>query len=320
MGRIKESDAVVDDFLKANSSSPLAYRNAADTRCEQVGQRRSRRCAAGFRQGQGDATGAAPELQSGAGASYIQTLQKMSNYDGVIAEVGKYEAKFPDPTNKALPAVMLFGAQALAAKGDPGAVAALQAVACCKFPKDPVIAPIALFSVVTVYQKTNNLTLMLQAAKDLETTCPEAYSQILLADDAVGDALMKQKPPRYDDAAALYDPLTKAGDDTIAAPAENKIGDVRFAQAKAFHYQSLPPAGTPGATVTREDATKALSAAETAYLNTLKNYAEPDQRRSATRSRASSTSRSAIARGACSSPRRTSSLTSTRRRKDLASR
>jgi tetratricopeptide (TPR) repeat protein len=270
MGRIKESDAVVDDFLASNPTSPLAFQMLLTRGANKAANNDLPGALLDFGKVK-DATGAAPELQSGAAASYIQTLQKLSKFDDVIAEVKKYEAKYTDPTNKALPAVMLFGAQALAAKNDPGAIAALQDVA-RKFPKDPVIAPIALYSVVTAYQRAGNLTLMLQAAKDLQTTCPEAYSQILLADDAVSAELMKQKPPRYDDAAALYDPLTKAGDETIAAPAENKIGDVRFAQAKAFHYQSLPPAGTPNATVTRADAQKALTAAETAYVTTLKNW------------------------------------------------
>ena len=270
LGRIKESDALVDDFLKANPTSPLAYQMLLTRGANKSANNDLPGALADFGKVK-DATSAAPELQSGAAASYIQTLQKMNNYDGVVTEVKKYEAKFTDPSNKALPAVMFFGAQALAAKGDPGAVAALQDVA-RKFPKDPVIAPIALYSVVTAYQKAGNLPLMLQAAKDLQATCPEAYSQILLADDAVSDVLTKQKPPRYDDAAALYEPLTKASDETIAAPAQNKVGDVRLAQAKAFHYQSLPPAGTPGATVTRADAQKALSAAETAYLTTLKSF------------------------------------------------
>jgi tetratricopeptide (TPR) repeat protein len=268
LGRIKESDALVDNFLTANPNSPLAF--------QMLLTRASNKSANGDLAGAlldfgkvKDAPGANPELQAGAAASYIQTLQKLNRFDDVITEAKKYEAKYP--SGKALPAVMLFGAQALAAKNDPGAIPALQAVA-LKFPKDPVIAPIALYSVVAAYEKAGNLPLMLQAAKDLQTTCPEAYAQILLADDAVSAALLKQKPPRYDDAAALYEPLSKASDETVAAPAENKIGDVRFAQAKAFHYQSLPPAGTPGVAVTRADATKALSAAETAYLTTLKNW------------------------------------------------
>ncbi len=268
MGRIPESKAVVEDFLKANPSSPQAYAMVLTRASNESADGNLTDALADFGKVK-DATGANPELQAGAAASYIQTLQKLNRYDDVIAEAKKYEAKYPD--GKALSAVMLFAAQALAAKNDPGAIVALQDVA-RKFPKDPVIAPIALYSVVEAYRKAGNLPLMLQAAKDLQTTCPEAYPQILLADDAVSDVLLKQKPARYDDAAALYDPLTKASDETIAAPAQNKIGDVRFAQAKSFHYQSLPPAGTPNATVTRADATKALVTAEAAYLATLKNW------------------------------------------------
>ena len=268
MGRIADSKAVVDDFLKANPASPQAFSMILSRGANEAATGDLTNALADFGKVK-DATGANPELQAGADASYVQTLQKLNKYDDVIAEAKKYEAKYPQ--GKALSAVMLFGAQALAAKNDPGAVLALQDVA-RKFPKDPVITPIALYSVVDAYRKAGNITLMLQAAKDLQSTCPEAYSQILLADDAVSDVLLKQRPPRYDDAAALYVPLTQASDETVAASAQNKVGDTRFAQAKSYHYQSLPPAGTPGATVTRDDATKVLAAAETAYLATLKNW------------------------------------------------
>ena len=268
LGRIPESRAVIDDFLKANPTSPQAFSMIVNRGANESADGDLTSALADFGKVK-DASGANPELQAGADASYIQTLQKLNRFDDVVAEAKKYEAKYPD--GKALSAVMLFAAQALVAKNDPGAVVALQDVA-RKFPKDPIIAPIALYSVVDAYRKANNLPLMLRAAKDLQSTCPDAYSQILLADDAVSDALLKQKPPRYDDAAALYEPLTKANDDTVAAPAQNKLGDTRFAQAKSYHYQSLPPAGTPGVTVTRADAEKALSEAEAAYVATLKNW------------------------------------------------
>ena len=271
MGRIADSKAVVDEFLQANPTSPQAFAMILTRGTNEAADGDLASALADFGKVK-DAPGANPDLKSGADASYIQILQRMNKYDDVIAESKKYEAKYPD--GKALSAVMLFAAQALAAKNDPGAVAALQDVA-RKFPKDPVIAPIALYSVVDAYRKAGNLTLMLQAAKDLQSTCPDAYAQILLADDAVSSLLTKQMPPRFDDAAALYQPLTTASDATVAASAQNKIGDTRLAQAKAYHYQSLPPAGTPGATVTRADAQKALSSAEDAYLATLKNW--PDQ-------------------------------------------
>ena len=74
---------------------------------------------------------------------------------------------------------------------------------------------------------------------------------------------MKEK--KFDDAAALYAPLAKASDQDVASSAQNKVGDARFAQAKTFHYLSLPPAQRPGAE-------KVLASAEEAYLATLKNF------------------------------------------------
>ncbi len=271
LNRIAESNKVVDDFLKANPNSPQAFSMLLNRGANRVADGDLNGALEDFNK-VANSPGAGPELQSGAAASAVQTLVKLQKYDQVITAAKAYEAKYPD--GKALSAVMLFGAQALQAKNDPGAIPALQDVA-RKFPQDPIIAPIALYSVVAAYQKAGNLTLMVQAAKDLQAACPTAYSQILLADDAVSTALQAQKPPGFDAAAALYQPLTTAPDETVAAAALNKVADVDLAHAKWFHYQSLPPAGTPGVPFTRADAQKALSTAESAYLTTLKKF--PDQ-------------------------------------------
>jgi tetratricopeptide (TPR) repeat protein len=264
LGRVQESNDIVNKFLTDHPNSPEAYAMILSRAANEAADGDLPAALADYGKVK-DTAAAGAETQAGADAGYIQTLQRMQKYDQLIAEAKVYETKYSG--GKALSVVMLFAAQALEAKNDPGAVAALQEVA-RKFPQDPIVAPLALFYVVDIYHRAGNLPLMVQAAKDLQTACPDAYTQILLADDAVSDALQKQKPPQFDEAAAFYDPLTKASDAGVAAEAQNKIGDVRFAQAKAFHYQSLPPDQRPGAE-------KVLSTAEDAYLATLKN--SPDQ-------------------------------------------
>jgi tetratricopeptide (TPR) repeat protein len=259
--RTDDSKKIIDNFLQSNPNSPQAYAMLITRAANEEADSDLAAAMADFGKVK-DAAAAGAEIQAGAYASYIQVLQKLGKNDEVVAEAKKYEAKYPQGKN--LNIVMLFAAQAMMAKGDPGAVVALQDVA-LKFPQDPIVTPIALYSVVLAYQKAGNMTLMLQAAKDLQATCPEAYSQILLADDAVSDVLQKQRPPAFDDAAALYEPLTKASDPGVAASAQNKLADVRFAQAKGIHYQSLQPEQRPMAQ-------KILGQAESAYLATLQNW------------------------------------------------
>jgi tetratricopeptide (TPR) repeat protein len=268
LGRTDEAKKLIDDFLKANPKSPQAITMVLNRGANEAATGDLVNALADFAKVK-DAPGANPELKAGADASYIQTLARLQKFDQVITEAKTYETKYPN--GKALAAVMLFAAQAQLARNDPGAIPALQDVA-RKFPQEPVIAPIALYTVVDAYRKAGNIPLMLQAAKDLQAACPKAYSQILLANDAVSTVLQGQKPPKFDDAAALYQPLTSAPDESIAAAAQNKVADVDLAHAKWYHYQSLPPAGTPGVPFTRADAQKALSTAESAYLTTLKNF------------------------------------------------
>ncbi len=258
LGRIAESSQVVDDFLTANPTSPEAFALLLSRAANETSANQLDAALADYGKVK-DATGATAEIRAGAAAGYVQTLQKLRKYDDVVAEAKKFEAAYPD--SKALGAVMFFAAQALDQKGDPGAAAAYQEIA-RKFPQDPQITPVALYFVVDLYRRANNVPLMLQAAKDLQTACPQAYPQIILADDAVVAALEKQR--KFDDAAALYQLLTQAADPAVAADAQNKVGDVRLAQAHVYHYQSLPPDQRPAAE-------KVLDSAGDAYVGTLKN-------------------------------------------------
>jgi tetratricopeptide (TPR) repeat protein len=102
----------------------------------------------------------------------------------------------------------------------------------------------------------------------LRTAFPTAYALISQANDAVVAVLEKQK--KFDDAAALYQPLTTAPLKDVASEAQNKIGSVWLDAAKAMGlYQSLQT------DVARAEAEKRMSASEQAYVATLKNF--PDQ-------------------------------------------
>ena len=134
LGRIEESNDVVEDFLKNNSTSPVAYGMILSRAANEAADGNLPAALADYGKIK-DATAAGLETQSAADAGYIQTLQRMKKFDEVIAEAKNYESKYSGG-GKALPVVMLFAAQALNEKHDPGAVAALQEVA-RKFPQDP---------------------------------------------------------------------------------------------------------------------------------------------------------------------------------------
>ncbi len=262
LGRIPESNQVVDDFLKAHPTSPQAN-SLLLSRAQNETSGGNLAAALADYQKVRDNASAAPELRSAADAGYIQTLNSLRKFDDVITEAKVFETQYPN--SKALPAVLLFAALAMDQKHDPGAVAALQDVA-RKFPTDET-APFALYYVVTIYQQANNVPALIQAATDLRKAYPEAYPFLVQAADAVSAVLVKQK--KFDDALALYQPLAAAPKPEVAAAAGNKIGGIRLAAVKALgYYQSMPLA-------TRAEAEKRLSAAEQAYLGTLKNF--PDQ-------------------------------------------
>ncbi len=258
LGRVAESNQVVDDFLKANPASPEAYAMVLSRAANEAAANNIPAALADYATVK-DAGAAGTETQAAAAAGHIQMLARLQKVDDVMAEAKAYESRYPN--GKALPVVMLFAAQALDQKSDPGAVAALQEVA-RKFPRDEA-APIALYGVVESYRRAGKVPLLLQAAKDLQAAYPDAYTQILPADAAAGQELRKQN--KFDEAAALYAPLLKAADQSIAAEAQNKIGEIRYAQARAIHYQSLPPEQRPGAQ-------QVLASAEQAYLATLKDF------------------------------------------------
>ena len=205
----------------------------------------------------------AGELQPFGASGYINTLQSMGEYDKVITEAKDFEAKYP--ANKALPSVLIFEALAMDKKNDPAAVAAFQDIA-KKYPKDEV-SSFALFYVVTIYQRTNNIPAMIQAYKDLSTAYPTAYNFLGQAADLVGDEYVKEK--KFDLAVAAYQPLADAPKADVAADANNKIGGVWLAAAKAAGYlQSLP-------VDQRAEPQKKLENSEQAYLTVLSKF--PDQ-------------------------------------------
>ncbi len=264
LGRIKESDQVVDDFLKQNPTSPQANSLLLSRAQNESGAGNVAAALADYQKVRDNAA-AGPDLQAAADVGMMQALESLQRYDEVISGAKAFLAKYPD--SKLLPSVLLFSGLAQSQKHDPGAVAALQDVA-RKFPKDPA-APYALSSIVTIYQQANNVPGMIQAANDLRTAYPDSYVLLGQAADTVSAVLIKAK--KFDDAIALYQPMVNASQASAAADARNKIGGIWLAAAKALgYYQSTP-------LVTRAEAEKRLAAAEQAYLGTLKNF--PDQLR-----------------------------------------
>jgi tetratricopeptide (TPR) repeat protein len=263
LGRTADSAKVVDDFLKANPGSPQAL-NLLITRAANETTTSDFTAALADYKTVRDNPAAKPELQSAAGAGYVQTLNSLKKYDDVLAEAKTFETKYPNA--KELPSVKLFAALAMNQKHDPGAIAALQDIA-KKYSSDDVIAPFALNAVVSIYKQAGNTAGMVQAANDLRAAYPDSYALIANANDSVSEALLKEK--KFEDAVALYEPLTKVSKTDVAAAAQNKIGEIWAAAAKALgYYQSMQKPA-------RDEADKRLASAEQGYLATLKNF--PDQ-------------------------------------------
>jgi tetratricopeptide (TPR) repeat protein len=263
LGRIPESDAVVDNFLKANPTSPVANQMFL-TKAQSEGTRQEYDKALADYGKVKDNASANVELRGAADAGYIQTLNSMKKYDELLTESKTFVTTYPN--SKALATVLLFQGMAMDQKKDPGAVAALQAVA-AKYPQDEA-APFALFYVVNIYQRANNVPAMIQAAADFRKAFPESYALLLQADDAVSTVLLKQK--KYDEAIALYQPLVEAKDPAVAATAQNKIGSIWLESAKSLgHYQSMNP-------TQRADGEKRLSTGEQMYVSVLKNSTDTD--------------------------------------------
>jgi tetratricopeptide (TPR) repeat protein len=262
LGRIKESEEVLANFLKTSPSGTKGFTLLLTRAQNETGEGNLTGALADYQKVRENAA-AGPELQSAADAGYIQTLQSLKRFDEVITEAKAFEAKYPN--SKALSSVLLFAGLALDEKHDPGALAAVQDIA-RKYPKDEV-TPYALYSVVTIYLRGSDLPTMIQAANDLSKAYPDAYTLIAQAADKVSAVCLKQK--KFDDALALYQPLVDAPKPDVAAAARNKIGGIWLAAAKALGaYQSMP-------LTTRPEAEKRLSSAEQAYLGTLQK--SPDQ-------------------------------------------
>jgi outer membrane protein assembly factor BamD (BamD/ComL family) len=176
MKRIPESNKIVDDFLKANPSSPKAI-NLLLTRAQNEAESKNFDAALADFKTVKDNAAASPELRSAGYAGYIQTLHSLKKYDDVIAEAKNYATQYPK--GRALSSVLLFSALSMAEKHDPAAVAALQDIA-KTYPTDAA-APFALFTIIKIYQQGNNVPGMIQAANDLRKAFPEAYPFLIQA-------------------------------------------------------------------------------------------------------------------------------------------
>ncbi len=259
LGRIPESDQVVDDFLQQNPTDPVAN-DLLLVRAENETARGDLTTALTDYQKVRDNSSASEDLQAIAGADYIQTLRTLNRYDDILTESKNFQLKYAN--SPALPGVLFFAALAMDQKGDPGAVAAFQDIA-VKYPASNAAAS-ALFYVVTIYERTKNVAAMVQAADDFRKAYPKKYDFLEKITDLVGKEYEKEK--KFDLAAANYQTLADVPDPEIASTASTKVGDTWLAAAKAMGaYQSLPLAK-------HAEAEKKLSEAEQAYVSTLKNY------------------------------------------------
>lgn len=261
LGRLKEADAVVNNFLAKNPNSPVAN-SMLMTRAQGKSARRDYAGALEDYQKVRD-NPQAGDLRPIAAAGCIQALYSLQRFDDVLKESKDFTAKYP--TNKTVSTVLLFAALSLDQKNDHnGAVAALQDIA-KKYPKDDA-APFALSYVVHIYDVAGSLPQMIQAANDLRAAYPNNYPILAQAADEVSATLVKQK--QYDQAIAQYQPLIDVPTASVAATSRNKIGDIWLAEAKNMRaYQSMNEQERP-------EAEKVVASAEEAYLGTLQKFPE----------------------------------------------
>jgi tetratricopeptide (TPR) repeat protein len=260
LNRPKEAQDVLNNYVSQHASSPVANRMLLTKGKSESEQGNFTDALTDY--GRVKDNAAAGDLQPVAHASYIQALQALKRWDDVVTEVQAFAAKYPNDKN--LASVLTLGGVALDMKHDPGAVAALQDVA-KKYPQADS-SPFALYYVVNIFQRAGQVPQMIQAAADLRTAYPTAYPLLSQAAEAVSTALIKAK--KFDDALAEYQPLIGAPQADIASLAQNKTGDIWFASAKSMGaYGSLQPPG-------RDEVTKRLTSAETAYVTTLKNFSD----------------------------------------------
>jgi tetratricopeptide (TPR) repeat protein len=260
LNRLDEANNVINDFASKNPTSP-AVPGLYVTQGEGQLARGDLTAALKSFQAVKDNKAAGP-YQAAADAYYINTLNTLKRYDEVITESKQFATKYPD--NKALASVSVIAGMAMDKKNDPGAIPALQDAA-KKFSDNAETGSYALYYVAMIYQRQNKIPEMMQAVTALRTSFPTAYALISQATDAVTTILEKQK--KFDDAAAAYQPLITVPLKEVAAEAQNKIGAVWLAAAKAMGpYQSLQ---TDEA---RAEAEKRLSSAEQAYIATVEHF------------------------------------------------
>jgi outer membrane protein assembly factor BamD (BamD/ComL family) len=261
MGQFDKAKSVGEDYLEKNPNSPMAMSlilNQAETEMQQGNFNDA---LADFGKVK-DATTATPEIQVAATAGYIQTLQSLKRDDDVIKESQAFAAKFPN--DPALPNVLVMGAIAMDHKGDPGAVAALQAVA-KQYPDNTAAASFALFYIVNIYQRADNGPALEQAAADLAKAFPTQYAYLAPAADAVSAVYVKQK--KYDQAIAQYQPLADATQPDVAAAALVKIGKLWLQSVKGLDSDR-----TLTEEAKRGEAQKRFASAQEQFVTVLKNY------------------------------------------------
>jgi tetratricopeptide (TPR) repeat protein len=261
--RLDEAKTVIDNFMRSNPNSPAGYGLLVTQGEGELARGDLAGALASFAKVKDNR--AAGAFEAAAAAYTVQVLSAQQRYDDVIKAAQDYQQRFP--RDQALPSVEILGALAMDKKGDPAAIAALQKVA-KENPQNVQVGSFALYYLTMIYQRQNKVVEMTQAAKDLASSFPTAYTLIEQADDAVIAALEKQK--KFDDAIALEQPMLSVPAKDEAARAQNRTGDIWLDAAKAMgFYQSLQ------AQTARDEAERRLKMSEQSYLATLKTY--PDQ-------------------------------------------
>ena len=262
LGRVDEANKAMDDFITKHPESTVAVQLLVTKGEGQVKQHDLKGALESF--GKVKDNPKAGPFQIAADAYYINTLNDLKMYNQVITEATAFETKYPKDPARA--SVSVIKDIAMDKKHDPGAVAAFQATA-KDFADNEEVGSYALYYVISIYQREKKIPEMMQAVAALRTSFPKAYALILQSTDSVVEELKKQK--KFEDAVAAYQPLVDVPLKEIGAQAQNKIGDVWLAAAKAMgSYQSLQT------DLARAEAEKRLHSAEDAYLNTLKNFSD----------------------------------------------
>jgi tetratricopeptide (TPR) repeat protein len=262
LGQTDKSNEIIKGFLQDHQAGPQAASVRLTRGRNETNEGDLNGALKDYDQVKNDSS-AGPALQGSAYVQYIETLNSLHRYEDVISETRIFASQYGNRSDlpnitKVVPDMLLLSALAMDQKDDhKGAVAALQDIA-RNYPKDDA-SPRALYDVVTIYHGMNDTAAMAKAATDLRDAYPDAYAFLAQAADMVSDVLVKEG--KFDAAIALYQPLANSPKPEVAAAAHNKIAGIGLAAAAA-------PGSGP-------EADKQLSAAEQAYVGTLKNF--PDQ-------------------------------------------